>query len=149
LLSLCLLACGGEDEEDTPVPSSPLSGTVDGRPFTAVSALAYADPEAPGNKLIQISEAAQDCADLGDSYDGRRDLNLNGPWNVHTAELSLENVVGVIVYKDESPNIGLMASGRVEFIETPMAVGSLGKLRLRGANSRDSVEGEVSVKVCE
>ncbi|WP_041791654.1 hypothetical protein [Stigmatella aurantiaca] len=149
LLSLVLMACGGEDEEDGPVSSRPLSGTVDGRPFTAASAIAFTDTEAPGNKLIQISEAEQECTNLGDSFEGRRDINLNGPWNVHTAPLSLENVVGVIVYKGDSPTIGLMASGKVEYVETPTAAGSVGKLRLRGANSKDSIEGEVSVKVCD
>ncbi|MDC0712481.1 hypothetical protein POL68_28725 [Stigmatella sp. ncwal1] len=154
LLSLVLLACGGGDggggpDSTTPVSSQPLSGTVAGRPFTAVSAIAFEDMAVPGDKLIQISEVPQECTNLGDLSEGRRDLTLVGPWNVHSAPLSLENILGVIVYRDEKPDISLMVAGRVEFIETPTAVGALGTLRVRGANSTDSVEGEVSVRVCE
>jgi hypothetical protein len=149
LLCLSLIACGGNDDEDEAISSKTLSGTVDGRPFTAVSAIAFTDTEDSGSKIIQISEVQQACDDIGDSIEGRRDLTLSGPWNVHSAPLSLENVLGVVVYKDGSPDIALMANGRVEYVETPTAAGSMGKLRLRGSNSRDSIEGEVSVKVCD
>ncbi|WP_225412473.1 hypothetical protein [Stigmatella hybrida] len=150
LLSLLVMACGGEDEAHTPVAAVPLSGTVHGQPFTAVSAIAYGfeDPGVPDNTLIQISEARLDCGDLGALTEGRRDFTLAGPWTVHTEPLSLQNILSAVVYRNGKPDSSLVVSGLVEFVETPPEVGALGKVRLRGISSQVSVEGEVSVKFC-
>ncbi|SET99565.1 hypothetical protein [Stigmatella erecta] len=150
LLSLVVMACGGENEAHTPVAAVPLSGTVRGQPFTAVSAIAYGfeDPDVPDNTLIQISEAQLDCGDLGALTEGRRDFTLAGPWTVHTEPLSLQNILSAVVYRNGQPDSSLVVSGLVEFVETPPEVGALGKVRLRGISSQVSVEGEVSVKFC-
>lgn len=68
---------------DPPIPSTPIAGTVDGRPFTAASALAVSDPESPGSKVVWLFDRAVACgAKLPPP--GTRAVSFNAPWESGT-----------------------------------------------------------------
>jgi hypothetical protein len=66
-----------------------------------------------------------------------------------TQQLSFSNNITFVVREEDGPNNIIVTTGRLELIDTPTAVGQTGTLRLRAKDGADSVEGQISVKICE
>ena len=153
---LCLLAvaaCSSSDSgEDSgePVASSPLSGTVDGKPFAAKSAIARSS--GGGDKRsISIYDVDATCDDASPQTD--REILFSVPWKAGTSrplkldftDLNGSQTVTFVVGK--SNNI-ISNSGRIEVLEAPTEKGTTGKIRVRASADGHSVEGEIAVQVC-
>ncbi len=153
-VALCLVACGGDDDggnggdPGTAVASTALTGTIDGRPFTAVSALADEGFD-QDEKFIEIYDVQRDCDDFAPLPTGGRSILLVRDWKPMTQQLSLSNNVTFVVQESSGPNNIIVTRGRLELIDTPAAVGQTGTLRLRASDGEDKVEGQVSVTICE
>jgi hypothetical protein len=150
VVALCLVACGGDDDGDsgTAVASTALTGTIDGRPFTAVTALADEGFEA-GEKFVTIYESQRNCGDFSVQPVGSRSILISREWKPVTQQLSFSNNITFVVREEDGPNNIIVTTGRLELIDTPTAVGQTGTLRLRAKDGADSVEGQISVKICE
>lgn len=153
---MCLVACGGDDDDNnggnggdpgTAVASKPLTGTIDGRAFTAVSALATDGFD--GEKFIDIYDVQRDCDDFAPLPTGGRSILLSTEWKPMSQQLSLSNSVTFVIEEANGPNNIIVTQGRLELIDTPTAAGQTGTLRLRATDGEDNVEGQVSVTVCE
>ena len=66
-----------------------------------------------------------------------------------TQQLSFSNNITFVVREEDGPNNIIVTTGRLELIDTPTGVGQMGTLRLRAKDGADSVEGQVSVRICE
>jgi hypothetical protein len=153
IVALCLVACGGDDDGNggdpgTAVASTPLTGTIDGRPFTAVVALASRAFDA-NEKFVDIYDVQRDCDDFAPLPTGGRSILFSREWKPITQQLSFSNNITFVVQESNGPNNIIVTQGRLELIDTPTVVGQTGKLRLRATDGDDKVEGEVSVTICE
>lgn len=153
VVALSLVACGGDDEGSggdpgTAVASTALTGTIDGRPFTAVTALADAWFD-DGEKAIELFDTQRDCADFAPLPTGGRSILIVREWKPMTQQLSLSNNITFVVQESNGPNNIIVTTGRLELVDTPTAVGQTGTLRLRAKDGADSVEGQASVRICE
>ena len=153
VVALCLVACGGDDDggggdPGTAVASTALTGTIDGRPFTAVSALADEGFD-PGEKFIEIFDVQRGCDDFAPLPVGGRSILVVRDWKPGNEQLSFSNNITFVVQESSGPNNIIVTRGRLELIETPTAVGQTGTLRLRATDGDDKVEGQVSVTICE
>lgn len=148
VVALCLAACGGDGDSDTPVATSALTGTIDGRSFTAVTALADRGFDA-NEKFVTIYEMQRGCDDFTPLPTGGRSILVAREWKPLTQQLSFENNITFVVREEDGPNNIIVTTGRLELIDTPAEVGKVGTLRLRASNGADKVEGQVSVTICE
>ncbi len=153
-VALCLAACGGDDDgggggdSGTAVASTALTGTIDGRPFTAVSALANGAFD-DGERFVDIYDVQRGCDDFGTLPVGSRSILFSREWKPVTQPLSFDNNITFVVRESSGPNNIIVTRGRLELIDTPSVAGQVGTLRLRAINGNDKVEGQVSVTVCE
>lgn len=154
LLCLATLGCGEGDSSPTPspVPDTPLQGTLGGRPFVARSALARqpAGPSDTPRKWIDIYDVEVGCDDFLPATD--RSIIGTVPWTSGT-EYALsfsQSVTFVLDEADGTPVNHLVTDGRLEVVDAPTAVGAKGRLRLRAIKGDAGfVEGAVDVTVCE
>jgi len=152
---LSLAACGGDDAEPVnpdgtqAVSSEPLSGTIDGRSFTAVSALASSSGFEPNERFVAIYDIQRACGDYSRPPVGTRHILMVREWMPRSEPLSFSNNVTFVLQREDSPDNHIVTRGRLELVDTPAAKGALGTLRLRAINGSDRVEGQVSVTVCD
>lgn len=153
---LSLAACGGGDDEEpvnvdgtNPVSSEPLSGTIDGRPFTVVSALASSSSFEPTEKFVELHDTARGCDDYSRPPVGSRTILFAREWAPASGPLSFSNNVTFVIQEADSPDNHVVTRGRLELIDMPAAKGAMATIRLRGINGTDRVEGQVSVTVCD
>jgi hypothetical protein len=139
---LCVAAACGP----SPIPDSTLSGTVGGSAFTAQGALASTDSfSEPGQRNILIAEVPLTCDDLFKSLD--RSIIFTTDWTAgKQTELGLFDQTVTFVTGGSNNNIA--TDGRLEVVDAPMDKGTTGTLKLRAFAGADSVEGTVSVTVC-
>jgi len=159
ILALTAVACTSETDSSSgktgPVSSTPLTGTIEGKSFAGkfgVARKGFGDDQA-GERMIEIYDTEVKCSAFGsdtpDAY-----LLFSVPWKAGTArDFSFggkdSQTATFVVKKDgETKNI-ISTQGRVEILEAPEEAGATGKLRLRATAKENSVEGEVSVEVCE
>ncbi len=133
-----------------PVAAQPLAGNIDGQSWTAKIGIARAG-FSDGKKSIDIYDAAATCD--SSMADAKRKILIDVPWSAGTSKnfsFSLgggDSQTGTFVING-SDNI-ISTAGRVEVVDAPTDKGSTGKIRLRMAAESNTVEGEVSVLVCE
>jgi hypothetical protein len=130
------------------VATSALTGTIDGRSFTAVSALAN-DTFSGREKFIDIYDVQRGCDDFAPLPTGGRSILVAREWKPLTEQLSFENNITFVVREEDGPNNIIVTKGRLELIDTPTEVDKVGTLRLRAIDGTDKVEGQVSVTICE
>jgi hypothetical protein len=152
---LSLVACGGDDAEPVnpdgtqAVSSEPLSGTIDGRSFTAVSALAFNSGFESNERFVSIYDIQRACEESSRPPVGSRHILMAREWTPRSEPLSLRNNVTFVLHKEGGPDNLVVTRGRLELLDTPAAKGTTGTLRLRAVLGSDRVEGEVSVRVCD
>jgi hypothetical protein len=140
------LSCGGgSPSSSTPVASTPLAGTVDGKPWTASQG--RANPwnfDDGGERWLDISSAPLSCSQFF------ADAELIGtvPWHAGEAyDLGLQQNLTFVVKTDAGLQNYVATNGRVEVISAPDA--GIGTVRIRAKFGSDfSVEGEVKLDVC-
>jgi hypothetical protein len=150
VVALSLVACGGGDDGDSdkPVATSQLSGTIDGRSFTAVVALAEKGFDAT-EKFVEIYDVQRTCNDFAPLPTGGRSILFSQEWKPGNTQLSLSNNVTFVIQESGGPNNIIVTTGRLELVNTPTEVGQMGTVRLRASDGEDKVEGQVSVTICE
>jgi hypothetical protein len=148
------VACGGGSQMmmDVPVKQQPLAGTVNGLPFTAVSAtasgqLAMDTGGAPGDKWIDIYDSQVDCSNSFPSY--TRKLITTVPWKVTSYNFGFTQNLTFAYQDDAGVSQNEVATlGRAEIISAPDA--GTGTIRIRAeAHANNTVEGEIQVQVCD
>jgi hypothetical protein len=156
LCALSLVACGSSDSgsTDSPIASTPLSGTIDGQRFDATIALVRADFGAAGTRSVSIYDKDVSCNDTNVKAD--RFILLSVPWKSGTTRsfgLSLTSAdnqtATFVIDRNGTPDNVVSTEGRVEVVAAPVDVGSTGTIRLRAKAEGHSVEGEVVARVCE
>ena len=145
ILAVFICACSGSDgETQGSIRSSPLTGTLAGRPFTAKAALAKRAPSSPEKKSVSIYDVDATCAapPRVDRY-----IFATPIWKVgakqdvfNTAFNDLSMTPGLVGIAEES---------ELEVVHAPTERGARGTLRMRARYKSDSVEGEVEVQICE
>jgi hypothetical protein len=147
-----VMSCGVGEDRGAAVSSTPLTGTIDGRAFTATTALAtglwlYGT----NNKWIAIYEVPQGCEDFTDvtAPEGVRRILIASEWRPMTEEFSEGDGVNFQLGKEDEWFGTSVSEGRLELIDTPTGAGQVGTLRLRAIHGPDRVEGQVSVTVCD
>jgi hypothetical protein len=147
-------ACGGSSgDPGTAVKMQPLAGTIKGKSFSAVSALARAGGSMTGRQ-ITIYPKMTACTDPGTLNDGDQQILLNvDPWtagssyqlNLDLTNLANAKTVTFVVEQGMTPNNYIVGSGRVEVQQTGMNA----MLGLRATDSSyGSVEGTIAVTEC-
>ncbi len=145
----CSSSDGGGDDSGGPVASSPLSGTIDGKPFVAKSAIATPDKDGEASITVYDIEATCD----GQSPEVDRRILTSVPWTAGTErnlKLDFTDMAGsqTVTFVLGSSNNIISNSGRIEILEAPSEKGAKGKIRLRASAQSHSVEGEIAVTVC-
>lgn len=155
ILSFFAAACSSSDDASDktgPVAASPLKGTIEGKDFVGKTALAKKGFD-PGEKSIDIYDTDVKCDEFGASPP--RSILISVPWSAGTSKdfkFALgedgQTATFVIQRDDKTDNI-VSTQGRVEILEAPTEKGATGKMRLRAVAKDNSVEGEISVQVCD
>ncbi len=155
LSGLSVVGCSSADEDGGdsggPVASSPLEGTIDGKPFTAKSALARPSGDS-GEVMITVYDVDAKCDGASPQVDRR--ILTSVPWKANTArnlKLDFSDVKGsqTVTFVLGSSNNIISNSGRIEILDAPSGKNEKGKIRLRASAREHRVEGEVEVQVCE
>lgn len=138
------------DDSGGPVASSPLSGTIDGKPFEAKSAIATPDPK-DGEASITVYDIEATCETMNPQVDRR--ILTSVPWTPGTErnlKLDFTDMKGsqTVTFVLGSSNNIISNSGRIEILEAPSEKGAKGKIRLRASAQSHRVEGEIAVTVC-
>lgn len=146
-LAVAAVACGGSGPSTpTPVASTPLAGTFDGRPWTAAKGTATARSfNDPGERWIDIGDAPIACND----FNARAQLIGTIPWKTGEAfELGLSQNVTFVVDTDAGISNKVATNGRIEVVSAPDA--GTGTVRIRARFSdKFTIEGEVQLDVCD
>jgi hypothetical protein len=159
-LALSAAACSlnstssGDDGPTGPVASSPLTGSIDGKDFTAKSAVARKGFD-DGKKSIDIYDTDVTCDTFDDKAE--RKILIDVPWTAGTTKdfsFSLSSgsssqTATFVIDKGGTPDNIIATTGRVEIIDAPTDKGTTGKMRLRAIAQGNKVEGEIPVQVCE
>lgn len=161
-VALSAVACTTETDSSAgktgPVSATPLTGTIEGKSFAGKFGVARKsgfddDPEANAERMISIYDTEVPCSSFGadtpDAY-----LLLSVPWKAGTTrDFSFggndSQTATFVVKKDGDTRNIISTEGRVEILEAPTEAGAKAKLRLRANAKGNSVEGEVTVEVCE
>ncbi len=124
---------------DPPLPTTPLSGTVDGRPFAAVSALAVKDPEDPDARIIWMFDRAVACGTKLPPP-GVRAVSARAPWALSDgfASESLSSAGAKSSFH----------SVRGAVLEMTTQPGAKARLLLRVRSNTIDVAGEIRPSVC-
>jgi hypothetical protein len=146
----CSSSDGDGDDSGGPVASGPLAGTIDGKPFTAKSAIATPDKDG-GKTSITVYDIDVTCESSNPQVDRR--ILTSVPWKAGTErnlKLDFSDLNGsqTVTFVLGSSNNIISNSGRIEVLEAPSEKGAKGKIRLRASAQSHSVEGEVAVTVC-
>jgi hypothetical protein len=152
-----LTACSSSDSSSSaktgPVASTPLEGTIEGKPFTGKYARAQKGFGDDGDVSIDIFDKEVACGSFEDTEEPY--LLLSVPWKAGTArdfkfaaKPEGQTATFVIHRAGKTDNV-ISVDGRVEIVDAPTEVGATGKLRIRASAEGNQVEGEVAVKVCE
>lgn len=156
VVGLCAVGCSSssssDDEPTGPVAATPLTGSVDGKDFTAKSALAKNGFD-DGKKSIDIYDHDVSC----DSFDDKseRKILIDVPWQTGTTKDFSFSLSGggqtatFVIDKNGTPDNIIATTGRVEIVDAPTDKGATGKIRLRAIAEGNKVEGEIPVQVCE
>jgi hypothetical protein len=145
-----LVACGGSPtSSSTPVASTPLTGTIDGKAWSAVTALASAEKafsDGGAERWLDVYDTQVGCHDFA------TEAQLIGvvPWVADAGyELSFSHNLTFVVRQADGGILNDVAvDGRVELLTAPTT--GQATLRLRAtAGSTNSVEGQVAVTVCD
>jgi hypothetical protein len=140
-----LLSCSSKSE--TPIPSTPLAGTIGGKAFTAKSARARKSSSNPAKKSITIYDVDSTCAATPSAADrwviataiwqgGAKQDPYSVGWYVHSTTGGVDTLY-------------IADSSELEVVEAPTTVGSVGLIRIRASSKGDSIEGQIAVQVCE
>jgi hypothetical protein len=131
---------------DTPIPATPLAGTLNGMPWTAMGAKAD-NASTPGEKSVYIHPAPVTCTGFG----ADPSVVLVVPWRAGVQVLGLSSEATVFIYMDNTAHV--VFDGRIEILTAPTEVGASAQLRLRASFEDDDddmfVEGEIAVPLCE
>lgn len=157
LLTLATAACsfngpggGGGSDPGTPVKQQPLAGTIDGKSFTAVVALASPGFDGSASRSITIYAAAATCDAPPHDTDGSLEILVDvSSWTGGTAyELDLSHSVTFVEQNNGTPDNLIVDTGRLEVTDPGSAMQN-GTLSLRATSSQfGSVEGQVPVVLC-
>lgn len=144
-----MFACGSDSaaDGDEPVAQKALSGTIGGKAFEAVSAVARPGFEEGDDRRIEVYEESVTCADGFGGAESDRMILFSARWEAgFESAFSLQQNATLVPAAAEN----LVATqGRVEVVSAP-AAGEKGKVRLRAYFDDDNqVEGEIEVEVCE
>jgi hypothetical protein len=154
-----LSGCSSSDSSSSgktgPVASTPLEGTIDGKPFEGKFARAQKGfgSSDDGEVSIDIFDKDVPC----DSFEQTTEpyVLLSVPWKAGTARdfkfasKPEGQTATFVIQKDGKTDNVISVQGRVEIVDAPTEKGATGKLRLRATAEGNNVEGEVAVKVCE
>lgn len=161
-LSLAATGCGSAgDDPGTPVKESPLTGTIKGQTFSAMSAIASAGSSGKGRSLT-IYDKAVTCANRFQAGSGTQILLEVDTWTDGTSfqlggegpslfgvTLPLHSVTFVTQQPSGTPLNTIVSKGRVEVVKAGSG-SAAGTLRVRADGGDDgSVEGQVSVTNCD
>lgn len=156
-------ACSSSDtaapKKTGPVAATPLRGTVNGSPFSAVYGKSTKDSSldatGPVKRFVALYETKSSCAHEPEF--GRVVVTMT-PWLAGFAQDFSSSSLTASFFNHEmgKPDTSaLSVDGRIEIIDAPTTPGSTGKVRLRAsATGKDtgavySIEGEVDVEFCE
>jgi hypothetical protein len=132
------------------VSTAPLTGTIDGRDFTAKSALASKSFSDASKKDVEIYDVDATCAARPQMKDGSREILTSVPWKAAATDFGFPGQTATfVVQKGNTPDNLISTEGRVEVVNAPSNVGDKGQLRLRAIFEANSVEGQIDVQVCE
>jgi hypothetical protein len=148
-LAAASAACGsdGSDGEgsDGPVSSSPLAGTIDGKPFTARSALLRAGFSGDSERMLSIYDVDATC---GKGVTSDREILTSIPWTTGYADDLGFNGKPTVTFVVGAANNHVATVGRIEVVDATTDGTTLGTVRLRATMKEHKVEGEVKVQVC-
>ena len=149
LAALAALAgCGDPEPTRSPIPDTPLAGTLNGKAFTAQTALASSKVAGPGEKWIDVYGTACTCTTQDPSAEPKIIATI--PWEAGKAyDFGAQQNI-TFTYKDPSGQWenNLVLNGRLEVIRAG-AAGETGRIKLEGISGSDSVKGAVDVVVCD
>lgn len=157
-LAISGVACTTETDSSEgkkgPVSASPLTGTIEGKSFAGKFGRAKKTSfDDTVERMIDIFDTEVPCSSFSDTPDAY--LLLSVPWKAGTSrDFKLgsgeeSQTATFVVQKDGKTRNIISTQGRVEIVDAPSEAGATGKLRLRAAADGNSVEGEVTVEVCE
>lgn len=162
LVALCATACtiestdGGSAGKTGPVSAAPLAGTIEGKSFAGKFGVAKKSGGGDdGKRMISIYDTEVPCSSFSSEAEPEAYLLLSVPWEAGLArDFSFGGKDGqtatFVVKKSDGDFTNIISTqGRVEVVEAPSEAGEKGKIRLRAAAQGNSVEGEVTVEVCE
>lgn len=124
---------------EPPLPTTPLAGTVDGRPFTAVSAIAVRDPEDADYRVVWLFDRAVACG-VKLPTPGVRAVSARAPWQLSDGFASEALSSG-----GAKPSFYSVRGAVLEMTTQP---GGKARLLLRVKSNTIDVTGEVKPTVC-
>ena len=124
---------------EPPIPTTPLAGTVDGRPFTAVSAIAVRDPEDADYRVVWLFDRAVACG-VKLPPPGVRAVSARTPWQLSDGFASEALSSG-----GAKPSFHSVRGAVLEMTTQP---GGKARLLLRVKSNAIDVTGEVKPTVC-
>ncbi len=124
---------------EPPLPTTALAGTVDGRPFTAVSAIAVRDPEDADYRVVWLFDRAVACG-VKLPPPGVRAVSARAPWQLSDGFASEALSSG-----GAKPSFYSVRGAVLEMTTQP---GARARLLLRVRSNAIDVAGEVKPTVC-
>jgi hypothetical protein len=162
LIALGVSACtiesndSGGGAKTGPVSATPLAGTIEGKSFAGKFGVAKKSGfDDDGKRMISIYDTEVPCSSFSNENEPDAYLLLSVPWEAGLKrDFSFGGKDGqtatFVVKKADGDFTNIISTqGRVEILEAPSEAGEKGKIRLRAEAQGNSVEGEVSVEVCE
>jgi hypothetical protein len=146
IATACVLMSCSSSSNDAPIASTPLAGTIGGRSFTAKSARARKSVSNAKKKSITIYDADTTCASTPSTD---RWISATPIWEVGATQDPYEVAWYVGGTAGGTGTIYIAESAKIEVVEAPTTVGSAGIIRIRASNKGDSIEGQISVQICE
>ena len=163
LIALGTAACtiettdtGSGSAKSGPVSSAPLAGTIEGKSFAGKFGVAKKSGfDDDGKRMISIYDTEVPCSSFSSENEPDAYMLISVPWEAGVKrDFSFGGSDGqtatFVVKKSDGDFTNIISTtGRVEVIEAPTAAGEKGTIRLRASAQGNSVEGEVTVEVCE
>ncbi|HVY48615.1 MAG TPA: hypothetical protein VHB21_22160 [Minicystis sp.] len=143
-IAFATIGCGASDSS---IPTTPLSGTIEGKTFEMKSAFALVGMT-PSERFVVIRDADASCDDGSGTKDGELLVTAEIPWKKGATE-AVDGAHPVTLA--HVPDSVIATAGEVDVLAAPTDLGAVGGFLLRAdaGDGQTKVEGEVKVTNCE
>ncbi len=132
-----------------PAGPTTLKGKVSGGDFAPKVALLNDGSVAGPDVFVTIVDKDVSCEKMYTPDEGDRSVVVRLPWRTGSYDLSSKKLgIKFGIKRNGKALSGDATKGNVEVLAAPTAVGSVGRIRLKASAPKESVDGEIDVKVC-